>query len=75
MVDNQDSKGSLPDTVPFARYGGRPADPSWSAAFPQTLWVRYSIGADSKPAGKFWAQLMNYFGDIASQVWLLCLVC
>ncbi len=29
---------SIPDTVPFMRYGGRPADPSWSAAFPQIIW-------------------------------------
>ena len=29
---------SIPDVVPFVRYGGRPADPSWSAAFPQLVW-------------------------------------
>lgn len=68
MVDNQDPAGSLPDTVPFARYGGRPADPSWSAAFPQNLFVRYAVDGDTAPASKFWPQLMAYFGDIANNV-------
>jgi hypothetical protein len=72
MVDNQDSAGSLPDTVPFARYGGRPADPSWSAAFPQNLFVRYAVDGDTSPAAKFWTQLMAYFGDIANNVCALC---
>ena len=35
-IDN--STYSIPDVVPYVRYGGRPADPSWSAAFPQIAW-------------------------------------
>ena len=35
-----DSKGQLPDCVPFYGHGGLPADPAWSAAYPFiTNWV------------------------------------
>ena len=33
MDSEVDADGSLTDVVPFVRYGSRPADPSWSAAF------------------------------------------
>ena len=42
-IDSQPADGSLPDTVPFVRYGNRPADVSWSAAFPQNVYVRYKV--------------------------------
>ena len=35
MSDEMDDDGSLPDTVPWVRYGGRPGDVSWTSAFPQ----------------------------------------
>ena len=38
MVDEMGTDGSLPDVVPFQRFGGRPADLSWSAAFLENLW-------------------------------------
>ena len=44
MVSDQADDGSLPDTVPFARYGNRPADVSWSAALPQTIHVLHANG-------------------------------
>ena len=44
MVSEQGADGSLPDTVPFARYGGRPADVSWSTALPQTVHVLHANG-------------------------------
>lgn len=36
--------GSLPDVVPFVRFGGRPGDVAWSAALPSVayaLWMQY----------------------------------
>ena len=39
IQDEQTSDNSIPDVVPFYRYGGRPADPSWGSAFPQIAWV------------------------------------
>jgi len=68
MADNQDGSGSLPDVVPFFRYGGRPADPSWSAALPQNLWVRYNIDGNTDPVTKHWQTLLAYFGNIQQQV-------
>ncbi|ETO27481.1 hypothetical protein RFI_09651 [Reticulomyxa filosa] len=34
---NSEDYGSVPDVVPFYRYGSRPSDPSWGLAFPQTV--------------------------------------
>src|SRR5690606_12910363 len=31
--------GSVPDVVPFYRYGNRPSDPSWGLAFPQIVYT------------------------------------
>ena len=39
MVDELGADGSLPDVVPYQRFGGRPADLSWSAAFLENLWT------------------------------------
>ena len=44
MVSEQGDDGSLPDTVPFARYGSRPGDVSWSTALPQTVHVLHANG-------------------------------
>lgn len=60
--------GSLPDTVPYARYGNRPADGSWSAAFPQNLFVRYSINQDTTLARQYFPQLLTYLNNIKSQI-------
>eukprot|EP00050_Salpingoeca_kvevrii_P010878 m.11086 g.11086 ORF g.11086 m.11086 type:complete len:1023 (-) comp3129_c0_seq1:88-3156(-) len=68
MKDQLDGSGSLPDVVPFARYGGRPADPSWSAAFPQNVWARYTYAGDLEPAREYLDDLLLYLIDIASQV-------
>lgn len=68
IVDEQGKDGDLPDTVPYARYGHRPSDPSWSAALPNNLWARYDIDGDVGPAGLYWDQLMLYFDDIAAQI-------
>jgi hypothetical protein len=37
MNDEQDEYGTLPDVVPHVRFGGRPADPGWGAAYPRKL--------------------------------------
>eukprot|EP01084_Bolivina_argentea_P268270 455601_1 len=47
MVDEQYSDGSLPDVVPFYRYGARPSDPNWGIAFPQIINVLYQYYGDS----------------------------
>ncbi|EGD77228.1 hypothetical protein PTSG_08321 [Salpingoeca rosetta] len=69
IVDDQDpASGSLPDVVPYQRYGGQPADPSWSAAFPQNVWVRYKHGGDTTMAKQWWHQLGFYVANLEAQV-------
>lgn len=69
MVDAQDPKTfSLPDTVPHSRYGGQPADPSWSAALPQNLWVRYTVAGDLDLARTYWGPAVSYMSNLAAQL-------
>ena len=52
--------GTLTDVVPFYRYGGRPADPSWSAAFPE---IYYRIATYDKNmifTKQFYPSVMDY---------------
>lgn len=44
MTDEMGSDGSLTDVVPNQRYGGRPADLSWNAAFLSNLWSLWKAG-------------------------------
>lgn len=69
MVDQQDAKDfSLPDVVPYQRYGNQPADPSWSAAFPQMVWSQFKYNGNTRPAALYWQELMDYLSNIGSQV-------
>ncbi|EOD26424.1 hypothetical protein EMIHUDRAFT_100487 [Emiliania huxleyi CCMP1516] len=40
--------GALPDVVPFVRYGGRPADVSWSAALPSVAHAVCDVYGDTE---------------------------
>ena len=65
MADDQ-INGSLPDVVPFYRYGSRPADPSWGAAFPQVLWTLYKYYGDIDTARRFYPYLLDYINSMVS---------
>uniref|UniRef100_A0A7S0CSK0 alpha-L-rhamnosidase n=1 Tax=Amorphochlora amoebiformis TaxID=1561963 RepID=A0A7S0CSK0_9EUKA len=53
IVDDQNpTLGTIPDVVPYYRYGGMPGDPSWTTAFPELLWSRYRLGGTLVPYGK-----------------------
>ena len=44
LAELDNTTGSLPDVVPFQRFGGRPADVAWGAALPavaHTVWSEY----------------------------------
>jgi alpha-L-rhamnosidase len=46
--DVQDSEGAVTDTVPFSRFGRRPADPAWGTAFPLIAWYLYQQTGDRR---------------------------
>eukprot|EP00041_Stephanoeca_diplocostata_P034630 m.1188790 g.1188790 ORF g.1188790 m.1188790 type:complete len:564 (+) comp24554_c3_seq2:1260-2951(+) len=60
MLDELNADGSSVDTVPSVRYGGRPGDISWTAAFisaPYALFKTYGTKFDS-----------TFYGDMMKQV-------
>ena len=46
--DVQGTDGTVTDTVPLSRYGGRPADPAWGMAFPIIAWNMYQHYGDRR---------------------------
>eukprot|EP00042_Codosiga_hollandica_P047623 m.519791 g.519791 ORF g.519791 m.519791 type:complete len:1028 (+) comp57489_c0_seq2:140-3223(+) len=69
IVDEQDNQTfSIPDVVPFVRYGGRPADPSWSAAFTQIIWTQFNYFNDIATATLYYPHIMEYLSNLAEQV-------
>jgi len=65
--DELGSDGSLPDTVPFVRYGNRPADVSWSAALPQIAWALYKYNGDLSVAKRHWSAIVQQFDNVKAQ--------
>lgn len=46
--DEQADDGSVPDTVPRARYARGPADPAWGSAYPIILWYMWQQNGDRR---------------------------
>jgi hypothetical protein len=55
MRDEQNSDGTVTDVVPFMRYGNRPGDPAWGAAYPQTLYTLYRHYGDVDVVKNYYA--------------------
>ena len=68
LIADELDNGSLADIAPFYRYGTRPADPSWGAAFPQLLWVLYHYYGDLDTVRQFFPMLTQYLDFMTSQV-------
>jgi hypothetical protein len=60
QIKNEMINGTIPDVVPFYRYGGRPADPSWSAAFPEILYQIATHDKNMDVTGKYYPAVMEY---------------
>ena len=60
ISDEIDSNGTIPDVAPFVRFGIRPADPSWSAAFPQIVWSMWMYYGDLLTAETYFSDMFNY---------------
>ena len=52
--------GTIPDVVPLYRYGGRPGDPSWSAAFPIILHQIATYAKNMTITKQFYPDVMEY---------------
>ena len=68
LIADELINGSLPDVVPFYRYGTRPADPTWGAAFPQIIWVLFHYYGDLNVVQQFFPLLTQYLDFMTSQV-------
>ena len=52
--------GTIPDIVPYVRGGGRPGDPSWSAAFPEILYRIATHDKNMSVTGRFYPAVLEY---------------
>ena len=68
LMKDEQINGSVPDVVPFYHGGGRPSDPSWGAAYPQTVWVLWKYYGDLNTAKTYYASLLEYIDFVESQV-------
>lgn len=68
LTKDEQVKGAVPDVVPFYHGGGRPSDPSWGAAYPQTVWVLWKYYGDTNTPKTYFQGLMDYINFVESQV-------
>merc|ERR1712113_172490 len=67
MIDELGSDGSLPDVVPFQRFGNRPSDDSWNAALLSLLYSIWKAG-DISPAKARWSAVKANMNFLQAQV-------
>ena len=60
QIQQEMINGTIPDVVPFYRYGSRPADPSWSAAFPEILYRIATYDKNMDVTGKYYPGVLDY---------------
>ena len=61
------SDGSLPDVVPWVRFGGRPADVSWSLAFIQVIYVNWKTNGDVTTVNTFMDAMVRHQANVHAQ--------
>ncbi|KAJ9447365.1 Beta-galactosidase 8 [Diplonema papillatum] len=64
-VDPKD--GSIPDNTPFVRYGTRPAEPTWSLAFPLLAYETWKTYNDTTVVTTYLDSLVRNQGNVAMQ--------
>jgi len=67
MADETNSDGTGVDVAPNVRYGSRPGDISWTAAFPtvsRALWV---VDSDATVAKAYWDKLKLQLENVGTQ--------
>ena len=68
LINDELQNGTIPDVVPFFRYGGRPGDPAWSSAFSHIIWVLYKYYGDLDAAKIYLPRVMDYFNYMVSKI-------
>ena len=61
------SDGSLPDVVPFYRYGGRPGDVSWTMAYPQVVYINWKTNGDIATVKEHLSTMIAHQKNIVAQ--------
>jgi len=67
IEDDMLSNGTIPDVVPFYRYGNQQADPSWSSAFIFVLFSRFHISGNLEPYKKHRDSVKLYLDNMFRQ--------
>ncbi|KAJ9445964.1 Beta-galactosidase 15 [Diplonema papillatum] len=52
-IDTEIINGTLPDVVPFERFGGRPADVSWAIAYFSTIYETWKMYKDTSIVSRY----------------------
>ena len=69
LIASEMLNGTIPDVVPFYRYGNRPADPSWSVAFPEFLYQVATREKDEKSTTEhFYPAVMEYINTTLNTI-------
>ena len=68
LISHEMVDGTIPDIVPFVRGGHRPADPSWSAAFPEILYSVLNQYSDTRSANESYPDVLKYIQTTASSI-------
>lgn len=65
MDSEIDPDGSLTDVVPFVRYGGRPGDPSWTAAFIEVAYQLWKQEGNVAIPKMYWDKIRLHLSKFA----------
>lgn len=68
LIESEMIDGTLPDVVPFYRYGSRPADPSWGAAFPEVLYRDATLYKNSAALGDYYPKVLDYINTTLNSI-------
>ena len=68
LMEKELINGTIPDVVPFYRYGGRPGDPSWSAAYPEVFYRIAIYGKNSSVTERFYPGVLDYIQTTVNSI-------
>ena len=67
MTTEMDKDGSLPDVVPFVRFGNRPGDVSWSGAYVNWFYLLWKYDDDLETTKKHLGSILDQLDNIKMQ--------